>query len=281
MHPRLRASATAAVVTVAVLGNAGSAAADASGFGFTDKTDIGAGASRADDATGAAGGRARSASPVRCEYGRLSDDEVALVDQGATSGWWSEKGDGPGAWFRKICFDDRGMSTATVIWIADRPDPAQLAEDALDRVPVPAPAVQLNPTAEQTQVVNVETWLSIDPAQWKAVSASASAGGVTVTTTATPERVVWRMGNGDQVVCNGPGTSYDASKPAAGQATDCGYTYRRSSASAPDGEFQLSATVEWSVRWSALGAAGAGVLGPMSRTTTVPVRVGEIQTLNR
>lgn len=281
MHRRLSAPAAAVLVSLVLLGDARPATADASGFGFTDKDGIGAGASRDDDSTGGSGGRARSSSPVRCEYGRLSDDEVDLVDQGATSGWWNEKGDGPGAWFRKICFDDRGMSTATVIWIADRPDPAQLAEDALDRVPVPAPAVQLNPKAEQTQVVNVETWLSIDPSQWKPVSATASAGGVTVTTTASPERVVWKMGNGDQVVCMGPGTSYDASKPAAGQATDCGYTYRGSSASEPGGQYQVSATVEWSVRWSAAGVAGAGVLGPMNRTTTVPVRVAEIQTLNR
>ena len=280
MHARLRALAIVSLVILTVVAHAGPAAADASGFGFTDKDGIGAGANR-DDSTGGPGGSVRSTSPVRCEYGRLGDDEVALVDQGATSGWWNEKGVGPGAWFRKICFDDRGMSTATVIWIADRPDPAQLAEDALERVPVPAPAVRLNPTAERSQVVNVETWLSIDSAQWKSVSATASAGGVTVTTTASPERVVWKMGNGDEVVCKGPGASYDASKPAADQRTDCGYTYRRSSASAPGGDYQVSATVEWSVRWSALGAAGVGVLSPMSRTTTVPVRVAEIQTLNR
>lgn len=278
MHRRLRLGVITAVVALAVSGTPGVAAADASGFGFTDKDGIGAGASRADDSP--AGSRPRSSSPVRCEYGRLSDDEVALVDQGATSGWWDEKGEGPGAWFRKICFDERGMSTATVIWIADRPDPVALAEDALDRVPVPAPVVKMNPSAEQTQVVNVETWLSIDPTQWKAVSATAAAGGVTVTTTASPERVVWRMGNGDQVVCGGPGAVYDASQPTTAQTTDCGYTYRRSSASEPGGEYQVSATVEWSVRWSAVGVAGAGALGPMRRTTTVPVRVAEIQAVN-
>jgi hypothetical protein len=150
-----------------------------------------------------------------------------------------------------------------------------LAERAVKDAELPVPTVVTSPPPDQPLVVNLATWLSVDPAVWAPVNVSAAAGGVTVTATAVPDRVVWDLGNSDRVSCDGPGTRYDPNRPAAEQSPTCSYTYRQ------PGTYQITATVEWRVTWQAVGAAGGGDLGAARRSTTVPVRVVEIQAVNR
>ena len=88
------------------------------------------------------------------------------------------------------------------------------------------------------------------------------------------------MGDGGQVVCDGPGTPYDSTIPAAAQSPSCTYTYTHSSATQPNLQFQAAVTVRWHATWTATGVAGGGDLGTIDRTITFPVRVGEIQALN-
>ena len=103
---------------------------------------------------------------------------------------------------------------------------------------------------------------------WSPVSATASAGAVTVTATATPTSVRWDMGNGDVVVCDGPGTPYDSARTArrAGERlhlhlpTELGRSARRG--------LHLRVTTTWAVTWTVSGAPGGGSLGTASRTTT-------------
>ena len=64
--------------------------------------------------------------------------------------------------------------------------------------------------------------------------------------------------------------------PAAPNATtDCSYVW-------PDpGSFTVTATIYWSVTWSAVGAAGGGSLGLQAGpSTSVPVTVTESQAVN-
>ena len=143
----------------------------------------------------------------------------------AAEGDWSEQpGEGPGAWYQLVCelngrdgTDDHDRLAAR----SDRSTQRRWREQALDRTPIPAPEIRLNPPAGQDQVVNVPTWMWIDPPAWAPVSATASAGAVTVTATATPTSVSWDMGNGDVVVCAGPGTPVrpSASEPTTSRAT--------------------------------------------------------------
>jgi hypothetical protein len=176
---------------------------------------------------------------------------------------------------RQICSD----GTGNVVWVPQaQVDPRVLAQQALDQTNVPLPGVGMNPGPPHDLVVNMATWLWVD--NFGPVGASASAGPVTVTVTATPVSVRWSMGNGDVVTCNGAGARYDPSRSSDAQHTDCSYTYRRSSASAPSGTFVVQTTVTWNVTWTATGVAGGGALGPLTRTTSTPVRVSEIQTVN-
>lgn len=277
MHGRLIA-AVALSAGVLVLG-AAPALADGDGYGYTDGPNVGAGASQTPSGP-APGGRA-SSSPQQCHYEVLSPDDQAMFDRFNREGMWGEPVNGEGSWLRKVCFGADGRSSAEIVWSPQRVNPQQLAQQARDEVPTPSPALHMNPPADKGEVTNVETWLWIDPSQWQPVTASASAGNVTVTTTATPDHVVWDMGNGDTVTCNGPGKPYDTSRPASQQSTDCSYTYRRSSARESDGRYHVTATVYYQVAWTATGVAAGGALAPITRSSTVAIRVAEIQALNQ
>ena len=81
------------------------------------------------------------------------------------------------------------------------------------------------------------------------------------------------MGNGDTVTCDGPGTPYSASDPNA--TTDCSYTWPQA------GSYTVTATVYWSVTWTAAGAPGGGNLGLQAGPAAeVPVTVTESQAIN-
>jgi hypothetical protein len=160
------------------------------------------------------------------------------------------------------------------------PSPGALATQALQRTPLPAPTISMSPGGSIPLLVNLPTFLWIDPAQWRPQTASASAGGVTSTVTATPERVVWDMGQGDSVTCNGPGAPYVPSLPDDAQPSDCKFSYPASSARTNDKTFTVRATIEYHVTWTASGAAGGGDLGISRRSSTTTVRVAELQSLN-
>jgi hypothetical protein len=256
------------------------ARADGTGDAWTDGAHIGAEAGSggtADAATRRRGGGAET-----CQWSRLDDEHAATADRMSDSGWGPERGDEPGAWYRRICWTGAdGVSTGTIHWVTDRVGPAVLARRAADQVRIPDPGVGVNPSPEQGAVVNVETWLWVDRSAWSPVTAEAAAGDVVVTATASPRRVVWDMGNGDRVTCEGPGTPYDASRPSSEQSTDCSYTYRKSSARAEGGAYTVTATVVWEVSWTVTGAAGGGSLGTAPRSESIRLPVKEIQAVNR
>ena len=83
-------------------------------------------------------------------------------------------------------------------------------------------------------------------------TATASAGGITVTATASLLKVTWSMGDGAKVVCTTAGTPY---KPEFGMQSspDCGHTYQTSSAGQEGDRFTVTATSSWVVSWSGAG----------------------------
>ncbi|MFI1584772.1 hypothetical protein [Embleya sp. NPDC020630] len=143
----------------------------------------------------------------------------------------------------------------------------------MSQLRLPSPVIATNPLGEQ--IVNVPTWLWIAPASWVPVSATAEVPGVSVTATATPQRVIWTTGDGATVTCAGPGTAYSTRFDPASTSPDCGHTYVRSSASQPGAAYTLSATIEWTVTWA--GAGQTGVVPGMRTTAQVATRVAEVQ----
>jgi hypothetical protein len=188
------------------------------------------------------------------------------------------------AWYLQECTNPDGTSSRTFVPVevtdqGPAPDPEALRASAQEELRLPTPEVAMSPPGEQ--VVHVESWLWLDGALWRPHSSSASAGGVTATVTATPSRTVWDMGNGDVVVCDGPGVAYDTRRSAAGQSTDCSYTYRVSSAGRPGDAYPVTVTVEWELSWTVTGAPGGGALPALTTSTSTAVPVGEVQALNQ
>jgi hypothetical protein len=190
----------------------------------------------------------------------------------------------PGYWADWTCTGAVMSDPIPLEWVVATPPPlavnvALLALEAESKLPLDPPTIETAPPSGTTQLVGVPTWLWIGSGSWQDRSATATAGTVVATATAEPAKVVWNMGDGTQVTCDGPGTVYDPSAPNA--ATDCSYTWTQPSSSATNGEFTVTATVYWQVAWTAAGAPGGGTFGLVAGPTTQQeVRVTESQAIN-
>ena len=159
------------------------------------------------------------------------------------------------------------------------PTPGQVGQIAVSELNLAAPTVSTAPSGGKA-IVNLESWLWIDSAQWQPITATAAVDGIAATATATPVSVVWDMGDGNQVTCDGPGVAYNISVPDQDQSTSCGYTYQEASASGPNQQFTITTTIEYDVTWTSVGVAGGGDLGDIpGPSTTTAVTVDEIGTV--
>lgn len=249
--------------------------------GWTDGEGIGAKAT--DPGEEGASAKRHTGGRRSCTYAPLSREDSMAADFLHTRDQGLPAHTDGGSWYSKICVDDQGNSTGTVRWFwrpPSGPSPAEvLAQEVLRYMRIPLPPISMNPPPERDQLVRLPVWLWVDPGSWSPVATSASAGGVTVTVRAEPQRIVWDMGNGDTVAC-GPGTPYVAARPPEGQSSDCSYAYAHSSASRPGGHYQVTATAEWHATWTVVGAPGGGDLGVIQRASAVSLSVAEAQAIN-
>lgn len=301
---RCRLTVAALVAASMLLANAGPVSAQSSGGGDTDGgSDQSAGGSilGGGDELESYAGDGASSDPTRatrgggnvvCRY--YTDSHVGPVDitQPETPEMLAVRADGLAVLFVRICEDS--VTGDVISWqegialelpAVDPIDPQQLALMARSRLPFPLPEVAFSPPlVDQGDflLVNLETWLWVE--NWQPFSASATAGGVVVTATATPVRQAWDFAPGRPAPeleggCDGPGTRYDTARPAEGQSTDCGFTFVHSSAGQPGDAYEGRLSVVWEVTWTSNIGAG-GDLGEVTRTTVQDVRVGEQQALN-
>jgi len=210
--------------------------------------------------------------PYGCTYGAGGASATAALGIG---------GPEPGQWVFPDCRGPGVIDPMPPFWVTGavpaaatvQVDPVVVAEQAAKQLGLSSPTIEMAPPDGSAQLVGLASWLWIDPGQWRALSASASAGPVTATATASPTKVVWAMGDGASVTCDGPGTPYRPADPGA--TTDCSYTWPE------PGSFSVTATIFWSVTWSAVGAAGGGSLGVQAGPPArVPVTVTESQAVN-
>ncbi|WP_405576223.1 ATP/GTP-binding protein [Streptomyces sp. NBC_01092] len=172
-----------------------------------------------------------------------------------------------------------GDTITRLVWLAEPPaqetvDPAVLAQRAVDSMTLLGPDVA-SPRTAGKYTVGVPMWMWVDQGAttYGPNTASASAGGITVTATAKVSKIVWRMGDGVSVTCNGPGTPYQASEDMA-QSPTCGHVYSKTSAGAKNGKLPVTATSTWTIDWQ--GGGQGGQLTEI-RQTNVQVAIGELQ----
>lgn len=176
--------------------------------------------------------------------------------------------------------------TVQIMWTAPGqgpapPTPEQLAERALGLMPLTKADVHTAPAPSAATYIGVENWLWIPDAQWRTLSKSVSAGATTVTVTAAPSQVAWNLGP-TSMTCYGPGTPWQQGMTDAANTT-CGYTYKDTSDSEPDGRFAVTATIRYQVTWKCTGTcpttggdlglvdapAGASTMRVLQRQTVV------------
>jgi hypothetical protein len=155
------------------------------------------------------------------------------------------------------------------------PNAYALAQVARSRTPLGLPEPQMAPAVDADHLVGLATWLWVDPTYWQPVTAHAEVPGVAVTVTAAPLRLTWEMGDGETVVCDGPGTPWDFDGPNP-DSSDCSHTFRYVSAGQDGGGYRGSVTMEWDVTWQATTGEG-GSLGVERRSSPFELTVTERQ----
>lgn len=204
-----------------------------------------------------------------------------LEDQPPPGSLWYA-GEGKTAYTRTC---PSGVTTGLAVEEGEDPppaiDPAVVAQQAVDQMKLAGPDIA-SPRAAGKYVVGVPMWLWVhqSPTTYGPNTASATAGGVTVTATAKVTKVVWRMGDGATETCVGPGTPYKKSFGMKESPT-CGHRYTKTSTKASGGKFELNATSTWAIDWQVAGGGGeAGELTEI-RQNQVQVAVGELQAVGR
>lgn len=183
-----------------------------------------------------------------------------------------------GTWLGNPALDPSFVSQAwslTPPW-DELPDPQVLAREAITAMNLQAVTIGIVPedTPGSVGLLGYPAWMWVaSPGEHTMgpITRSASAGGYTVTATGRVEEVVWDMGDGSSVTCDGPGTEYEDSYLDS-DSPDCGYRYEQS------GHYDVAATSTWVIDWSGMGQAGT--VGMQLRQDT-RLRIGEVQVLNQ
>jgi hypothetical protein len=185
----------------------------------------------------------------------------------------------PQRWDVGACGDpatnDWPASVARFRLFATGPGPELLAQEAVKNLRLPTPAIRVNPAPPTAQVIFVPTWLWVDQGSWGSRSATASAGGLSVTATAKPVKVLWSTGDGTSLTCAGPGTPWTSGMNPAAASPTCGHTFSRPSGG---GSYTLQATVTWEISW--VGGGASGTEPSLTTTASVSLRVVEAGGLN-
>ncbi len=153
---------------------------------------------------------------------------------------------------------------------------AEAALLARELLPLPDPDIATSPPADQPQLVGVATWFAI-ATTWQTYTATATLAGTSATVTATPTSVRWDPGDGTApITCTTAGATFDPAHPDT--TTDCAHTYQRHT---PAGTtLALTATITYTIAWTATDGT-ADTLDPLTRTTTIPLTIGDAQALVR
>ncbi|GGQ97518.1 ATP/GTP-binding protein [Streptomyces asoensis] len=288
------AASTCVLAAATVLGTASAAVADGPGGGVncghficqaeadapgqTGNGSDSAGSTGSDPQTGGNG----SSSPWTCVYELLSPQPApGSLD-------WEGHPPGDGAVYKQTChYLDSINTIIRNQWLADPPpaaaaiDPSVLAQRAVDTMKLAGPDIA-SPRPAGMYLVGMPMWMWVNqsPTTYGPNTASASAGGVTVTATANVSKIVWTMGDGTAMTCTGPGTRYTAAAGKTDSPT-CGHTYTRTSADQIGGRYRITATSTWTIDWQVTtGGGGQGGQLTETRQTQTQIPITELQVLN-
>lgn len=203
---------------------------------------------------------------------------------------WQGHQPGDGAIYMRTCVQidapgllDFPVPVSGAVWMEDPPTGAQgpsaeeLARQAYSKMHLGPAQIGSAPRAGSKGLVGMPVWLWTreTPNSWGPVTATASAGGLSVTARAHVKGITWSMGDGASVRCSKPGTPY---RKAFGKrdSPDCGHRYSKVP---PSGGYTVTATSTWVITWEASNGE-SGTLPDQTRTAATTVRIGELQVVN-
>lgn len=213
-------------------------------------------------------------------YVRASDPQPPAGDPA-----WAGHKPGDGAVYD--CYQPQ-VHLLILIWSDNPPDnsgagvtPREVAQLAIDDMALRAIDVGITPQpgSDRVGLVGMPVWMwaaNPDDHTYGPITATASAGGITITATANVQKVTWQMGDGTTVECRSAGTPYAASYGKQ-PSPDCGHVYTKSSAGQPGGTYTVTATSSWVITWEGAGQTGTIRLDGLQRS--VDITVGEAQVL--
>ncbi len=212
---------------------------------------------------------------ARCTWRVLIADDAVLKVYDANG---NTEHSSTGRWMQKVCGDIGAVAVGGRFLVPEGGlvDVEALAHRALASVAINAPTIRTSPEVNGRLYVQIPTWLWIEGGWWQSYDATASAGRVTATVTARPTGTTWKLGDGTELECSGPGRAWEPSLSEGG--TDCTHMYITSSAGRPSGTFDLEATVRLEVTWVS-NVGHDSTLPAISRSATRTVDVGEIQAI--
>lgn len=187
------------------------------------------------------------------------------------------------------------------------PDPAPghlppLIGEAFASALLPSPSISTAPASingiADATIVNLPTYLWINPSAWRTVSATAAGGGLVATVWATPLRVVWQAAwdfpnpaddpQGGvtlapevlDLTCPGPGAPSSDGSGSLSEGAACESTFTQSTFGTSQ---RLVASIVWQVHWAlsdSAGVVGGEGLLPDSVTASVrPLRVLQVESV--
>lgn len=230
--------------------------------------------------------------PVDCTFGggywsNGYNCYISLLDEQPPAGDPSWQGHEPGDGAVYTCYQPQ---TDLLIWIwsadppansGQGPTPREVAQLAIEQMNLRAIDIGIAPEPGDDSIglVGMPVWMwAANPARQTVgpASASASAGGVTVTATARVLHLTWDMGDGNIVTCTTAGTPYQVAYGNK-KSPDCGHVYTSSSSAEPGDKFTVTATSDWVITWAGAGQNGTIPLNGLTRS--VQISVGEAQVL--
>lgn len=232
--------------------------------------------------------KAKPAASGKTEKPRYTCRVTRLEKQPAAGSGLLE-GHSSGALYQRTCPHDEASGALNGIFAgqgevfyaedppeAKGPDPRVLAQQAMDEMELTGPQI-LSPKAGGEFTVGVPVWMRVagGDSTYGPNSATAEAGGVSVTAKARVKQIVWSMGDGKSVTCTSRGAAYKKSYGLR-KSPDCGHQYSTTSADAPGGKFTVTATSTWGVEWEVSGGGENGTFEEQ-RESQVEIPVGESQ----
>lgn len=160
------------------------------------------------------------------------------------------------------------------------PTPRDVALLAIDSMNLHAIDVGIAPKPGPNSIglVGMPVWMwAANPGSstYGPSTASASAGGMSITATARVHQITWDMGDNTEVVCRSAGTPYKASLGRS-ESPDCGHVYERSSFRETDKKYTVTATSDWVVTWEGAGQSGTIRLNGLQRSVEVAIGEGQV-----